>query len=189
MTLRDLLTRRNLIAGCCVLLGALVVGGYFLFRRAPRVRMETYVPANVLAFVQIDSLADLVDGLTHTRAWRELAPVLGISSQLQQVGTVADLIGRSGLGPDEAVVAGRAQFAIAVTGIQSQTGETDEGAFIHLKPLFCIIIETHTGPDSAARLVRDRASIIAERIYGGSVVEHTDSYQGLAMRVFEGPGT
>ena len=159
-----------------------------MFRRAHRERMEKYVPANVLAFVQIDSLSDLVDGLTHTKAWRELAPVLGISSQLQQVGTVADLIGRSGLGPDEAVVAGRAQFAIAVTGIQSQTGETDEGAFIHLKPLFCIIIETHTGPDTAARLVRDRASIIAERIYGGSVVEHSDSYQGSAMRVFEGPG-
>jgi len=189
MTLRDLLTRRNLIAGGCLLLGALIIGGFFVFRRAHRVRMEKYVPADVLAFVQIDSLADLVDGLTHTKAWRELAPVLGISSQLQQVGTVADLIGRSGLGPDEAVVAGRAQFAIAVTGIQSQTGETDEGAFIHLKPLFCIIIETHTGPDTAVRLVRDRASIIAERIYGGSVVEHTDSYQGTALRVFEGPGT
>ena len=189
MTLRDLLTRRNLIAGCCLLLGALIIGGFVVFRRAHRAPMEKFVPANALAFVQIDSLADLVDGLTHTKAWRELAPVLGISSQLQQVGTVADLIGRSGLGPDEAVVAGRAQFAIAVTGIQSQAGESDEGAFIHLKPLFCIIIETHTGPDTAARLVRERASIIAERIYGGSVVEHTDSYQGSAMRVFEGPGT
>jgi hypothetical protein len=151
--------------------------------------MERYVPAKVLAFVQIDSLADLVDGLTHTKAWRELAPVLGISSQLQQIGSVADLIGRSGLGPDEAVVSGRAQFAIAVTGIESKAGETDEGAFIHLKPLFCIIIETHMAPDTAARLVRDRASIIAERIYGGSVVEHSDSHQGSAMRVFEGPGS
>jgi len=151
--------------------------------------MERYVPANVLAFVQIDSLADLVDGLTHTKAWHELAPVLGISSQLRQIGSVADLIGRTGLGPDEAVVAGRAQFAIAVTGIQSQAGETEDGAFIHLKPLFCIIIETHMAPETAARLVRDRASIIAERIYGGSVVEHSDSHQGSIMRVFEGPGT
>lgn len=188
MTLRDSLTRRNVIVGCCLLVAALVLGGFLMFRRGQRANMEKYVPADVLAFVQIDSLADLVDGLTHTRAWRELAPVLGISSQLRQVGTVADLIGRSGLGPDEAVVAGRAQFAIAVTGIQSQAGETDEGTFIHLKPLFCIIIETHMGPGTAARLVRDRASIIAERIYGGSVTEHSDSYQGSAMRVFEGPG-
>lgn len=151
--------------------------------------MEKYIPADALAFVQIDSLADLVDGLTHTKAWQELAPVLGISSQLRQVGSVADLIGRSGFGPDEAVVAGRAQIAIAVTGIESKTGETADGPFLHLKPLFCLVIETHTGPDTAARLVRNRASIIAERIYGESIVEHSDSHEGIALRVFEGPGS
>jgi hypothetical protein len=171
------------------LLGALVLGGFFMLRRVQRVSMEKYVPADVLAFVQIDSLGDLVDGLTHTKAWRELAPVLGISSQLRQVGSVADLIGRSGFGPDEAVVGGRAQFAIVITGIESQTGETEEGPFIHLKPLFCVIIETHTRPETASRLVRDRASIIAERIYGETIAEHSDSYQGSAMRVFEGPGS
>src|SRR5215813_8813121 len=136
MTLRDLLTRRNLIACSSLLLVALILGGFFVFRRVHRIRMETYVPANVLAYVEIDSLTDLVDGLTHTKAWRELAPALGMSSQIRQVGLVADLIGRSGFGPDEAVVAGRAQYAVAITGIESNAGQSDEGPFIHLRPHF-----------------------------------------------------
>src|SRR5438270_10225658 len=109
----DLLTRKNLIISASTLIAALLVSGFFLLRRPARVSMDRYAPSDSLALVEIDSLTDLVDGMTHTKAWRELGPVLGLSSQLSQVGFVADLIGRSGLGPDEAVVAGRAQFAIA----------------------------------------------------------------------------
>ncbi len=189
MNLRGALTRKNIIIGSSVLIVGLVVAGFFVLRRAPRVAMERYVPADALAFVEIDSLADLVDGLTNTKAWRELAPVLGLSSQLRQVGLVTDLIGRSGMGPDEAVVAGRAQYAIAITGIESNTGETDEGPYLHLKPAFALIIETHTKPDTAARLVRERASMIAQRIYGESVLEHSDDYRGSQLLIFDGPGT
>ena len=189
MMLRDSLSRKNIIIACLVLVVALVAAGLFALRRAPRALMERYVPADALAFMEIDSLADLVDGLTNTRAWSELAPVLGLSSQIRQVGLVTDLIGRSGLGPDEAVVAGRAQFAIAITGIESNTGETDEGPYIHLKPSFALIIETHTNPETASRLVRGRASMIAQRIYGESVVEHSDDYRGVQLLIFEGPGT
>jgi hypothetical protein len=188
MTLRGALTRKNILVGSSLACIGLVVAGFFVLRRAPRVAMERYVPSDALAYAEIDSLTDLVDGLTSTTAWRELAPVLGLSSQLQQVGFVTDLIGRSGLGPDEAVVAGRAQYAIAITGIESETGETDEGPYLHLKPAFALIIETHTTPETAARLVRERAWIIAQRIYGEGVVEHSDDYRGSRLRVFEGPG-
>ena len=148
--------------------------------------MEGYAPADALAFVEIDSLADLVDGFTSTRAWRELGPVLGLSSQLKQVGLVADLIGRSGLGPDEAVLAGRAQLAIAITGLDSEAGETDEGPYLHLKPRFAVIIETHMKPDSATRLVRQRAPIVAQRIYGESVTQVSEDYHGSQLLIFSG---
>ena len=171
-----------------MLLVCLIIGGFFILRRPARVAMERYVPADALAFVEIGSLADLVDGLTGTQAWRELAPVLGLSSQLQQVGLAADLVGRSGLGPDEAVVAGRAQLAIAITAIESDAGETDEGPYLHLKPAFALVIETHTSNETAARLVRDRALIIAQRIYGETVIGRTEGYQGSELRIFEGPG-
>ncbi len=179
---------KNIIIASCILIAGLVVAGIFVLRRPHRVVMERYAPADTLAFGEIDSLPDLLDGLTNTKAWRELAPVLGISSQLRQLGSVADLIGRSGLGPDEAVAAGRAQYAIAITGVESNSGETDEGPFLHLKPDFALIIETHTKPETAARLVRERAAMIAQRIYGEAVVEGVDEHQGAELRVFDGPG-
>jgi hypothetical protein len=188
MKLRDSLTRRNTIIASLVLAAGLVVAGFFVLRRAPHVAMERYAPANVLAFLEVDSLADLVDGLTHTKAFRELAPVLGLSSQLGQVGSIADLIGRTGLGPDEAIAAGRAQYAIAVTGFESNAGETDEGAYIHFKPHFALIIETHMKPETAARLVRERAPTIAGRLYGESAVEATDDYHGAQVLIFRGAG-
>ncbi len=189
MKLRDSLTRRNIIIASSVFAVGLIVAGFFVLRRTPRVAMERYAPARTLAFVEVDSLADLVDGLTHTKAWRELAPVLGLSSQLGQIGFVSDLIGRTGLGPDEAVVAGRAQYAIAITGIESNAGETDEGAYIHLKPHFALIIETHVKPETAARLVRERAPTVAERIYGESVAKDTEVYYGTEVVIFRGPGS
>jgi hypothetical protein len=189
MKLRNSLTRRNIVVGSAVLGVVLVVAGFFILRRPPRVAMDRYVPADALAFVEINSLADLVDGLTSTKAWRELAPLLGLSSQLRQVGILADLIGRSGLGPDEAVVAGRAQYAIAITGIESKAGETDDGAYIHLKPDFTLIVETHMKPETAARLVRGRASMIAQRIYGEKFVELSDDYHGSQLLIFQGPET
>lgn len=188
MRLPESLTRKNKIIAVSVLIVGLIVAGYLVLRRPPRVAMERYVPADALAFLEIDSLANLVDGLTSTRAWRDLAPVLGLSSQLQQIGLIADLVGRSGFGPDEAVVAGRAQIAIAITGIESEAGKTDEGPYLHLRPKFALIIETHMSQESAARLVRDRSALIAQRIYGESVVEHTDEYRDSQVRVFEGQG-
>lgn len=151
--------------------------------------MDRDVPANVLAFIEVDSLGDLVEGLTSTKAWRELAPVLGLSSQLRQLGLVTDLIGRTGFGPDEAVIAGRAQYAIAITGIEAKANETEQGAYIHLKPNFVLIIETHGKPETASRLVSERASLIAQKLYGESVIEHTDDYRGSTLVVFQGPET
>src|SRR5262249_21770796 len=96
--------------------------------------MEKYVPATALGDLEIDSIPEVLDGLTGTRAWRNVGAALGLSSQLRDVGTAAELIGRTGLGPDEAVVAGRAQFALAVTDLESETGETPEGPLLHFKP-------------------------------------------------------
>ena len=183
---RDSLTRRNKIIAASVLAVGLIVGGYFALRRAPRVDMVRYVPAEALAFVEIDSLADLADGLTSTNAWREIGPALSLSSQLRQMGFFADLMGRTGLGPDEAVLVGRAQYAIAVTGVEAQAGENEEGPYLHLKPDFALIIESHLKPQAAARLVQDRVLLIAQKIYGESVAEETDDYRGSRLLIFHG---
>jgi Protein of unknown function (DUF3352) len=187
MRLRESFTRKNIIVAAVILALGLAAAAYLVLRRPERAHMERYVPAAALAFMEIDNLPDLVDGLTDTKAWREIAPALGLSSQLRQLGFTSDLIGRTGVGPDEAVVAARAQYAIALTEVGAETGATEEGPYIHFKPRFALVIETHAKPETAARLVRERASIIAQRIYGGSVVEDSESYQGSALLVFHGP--
>ncbi|MGA9769095.1 MAG: hypothetical protein WBV94_08650 [Blastocatellia bacterium] len=189
MKLRDLLTRTNIILAAALLLIVAAVAMYFTLRRPPRVAMERYVPASVLAYMEIDNLSDLVDGLTDTKAWRELAPALGLSSQIRQLGFISDLVGRTGLGPDEAVVAGRAQFALALTGVDAETGEGEDGPYVHFKPRIALVVETHANPETAARIVRERASIIAQRIYGASVAEEDQDYQGVQLFTFRGPNS
>jgi hypothetical protein len=187
MSFRDSLTRKNIILASIVLALGLSALAYLALRRPQRINMERYVPATSLAFIEVDNLPDLVDGLTDTKAWREVAPVLGLSSQLRQLGFTSDLIGRTGIGPDEAVVAARAQYALALTGVDAETGATDDGPFINFKPRFALVVETHAPPETAARLVRERASIIAERIYGSSVIKDFEDYQGRELLIFHGP--
>lgn len=186
MKLRERFTQKKILLTLIVLLAALGVACYFALRRPPRVAMERYVPATALAFIEINNLTDVIDGLTNTKAWRELAPTLGLSSQLRQIGLGADLISRTGFGPDEAVVAGRAQYAIALTSLEAETGATDEGPYLHFKPRFALVAQTHAKPETAARLVRDRVQILARRIYGESASTQTEDYFGSEVLTFRG---
>jgi hypothetical protein len=149
--------------------------------------MERYVPASALGFVEIDSASDLIDGLTDTKTWRELAPVLGLSSQLRQIGLAAELMGGTGLGPTEAVVAARAQYAIALMGIDASGGATDEGPYIDFKPRFVLIAETHAEPEAVSTLLKERASFLARRVYGESVVEDSRDHYGSPLMIYYGP--
>jgi hypothetical protein len=189
MNPRAWLTRKNLVIAIVLLTVLAATACYFALRRPAHVAMERYVPAASLAFLEIDNLADLADGLTNTQAWRELGPAFGLSSQLRQIGLMTDLVGRTGLGPDEAVLAGRAQLAVALTDVGAETGQTDEGPYLHFKPRLALIIETHASPAAAARLVNERAIIVAQRIYGMAVGQEEQEYQGARLLVFRGAQT
>ncbi len=181
------MTRRNLLLVAALLVVAIAVSTYFALRRPARVAMERYIPATALAFIEVENLPDVLDGLTDTRAWRELAPALGVSSQLRQLGTASDLVGRTGLGPDEAVVAGRAQYALALTGFEAEAGNTPEGPFLHLKPRVALIIETHAEHEVADRIVRQRAAMFAQRIYSEPAAQSEEDYFGTRLLIFQGP--
>jgi len=68
MNPRDWLTRRNLILAAVLLTIIVATACYFALRRPAPVAMERYVAASSLAFIQINNVADVVDGLTNTRA-------------------------------------------------------------------------------------------------------------------------
>jgi hypothetical protein len=182
-----LLTRRNSLIALGIVVPALAVAAYFALRRPPRAQMERYAPASALAFIEIDDLSRILDGLADTKAWQELAPALGLSSQLKQISWAADLMGRTGIGPEELVLASRAQYAICITGLDAETGATHAGPYIHFKPRFAIIAETHAKPEAVSRLVRERASILAQSIYGESAVEEWQDHLGTQLLLFHGP--
>jgi len=184
MNIRKWFTRQNLLISIVLVALLFLTAGYFLFRRPPRVDMTPYIPATALAVIEIDNLSDLLDGLTSTRAWQELAPLLGLSSQLRQLGSGIDLMSRSGLGPDEVVIAGRAQYAVVVTGIETGTQATDEGVSLNLKPRFALLVETHASAEKTAKLANERVSIIANRMFGDGTTQESLNYEGTPLLIF-----
>jgi Protein of unknown function (DUF3352) len=185
MKLGDALTRKNIIIASAALAIALVAVGYFVLRRPPRAQMERYVPATALAFIEFDNLTTIVDGLTGTTAWRELAPALDLSGRIEMASEVADLMGRIGLGSDEMVAAGRAQFVIALMGIGGKAEQSEEGASLHLKPQFALIVETHSSARTAERLARQWSARFARRIYK-EATEEAEDYMGSRLTIFHG---
>lgn len=186
MEFRRLRSRKNILILIITLALVFLTMGYFFFRKPTLVSMDRYVPANALAYIEINSLTDLLEGLTDTQAWNEIAPVLGLSSQLKQIGSGIGLMSSTGLGPDEVVVAGRAQYAVVVTDIDAGTGATDEGVYLNVKPRFALVVETHTSAEKAAKLVTDRAAIIARRIFGEATKEESTNYSGTRIMTFRG---
>jgi hypothetical protein len=149
--------------------------------------MDRYVPASALAYVEINNLADLVGGLTDTKAWQELAPALGIPDKITRAGLAADLMGRTGLGRDEAVIAGRAQFAFVLTGLEAEVGVSEEGGSLHFKPRIAAIVETHSNSGTARRLAEEQATALARRIYGEATAGERRDYFGAQILTFPGP--
>lgn len=186
MEFRRLLSPKNIVIFIVALALIGLTAGYFIFRKPHPVPMDKYAPANALAYIEINSLTDVLDGLTDTKAWNEIAPVLGLSSQLKQLGSGIGLMSSTGLGPDEVVIAGRAQYAIVVTDIDAGTGSSEEGVYLNVKPRFALVAETHTSMEKAAKIASERASIIARRIFGDATKEESSNYAGTRIMTFRG---
>lgn len=186
MEFRRFLSRKNIVILIITLALSFFTVGYFVFRKPQPLPMDKYAPANALAYIEINSLTDVLDGLTDTQAWNEIAPVLGLSSQLKQLGSGIGLMSSTGLGPDEVVVAGRAQYSIVVTDIDAGRSVSEESFDLNVKPRFALIVETHTSPEKAAKLVADRAAIIAKRIFGDATKEQSSDYSGIRLMIFRG---
>jgi hypothetical protein len=186
MEFRRLLSPKNIVIFIVALVLIFLTTGYFIFRKPQPVPMDKYAPATALAYIEINSLTDVLDGVTDTKAWNEIAPVLGLSSQLKQLGSGIGLMSNTGLGPDEVVIAGRAQYAVVVTDIDAGTGANEDGVYLNVKPRFALIAETHTSAEKATKIVNDRASIIARRIFGDATKEESTNYAGTRLMTFRG---
>lgn len=157
-----------------------------MFMAPQRVDMARYAPEAAMLFVEIDSLPDLAGGLTGSDAWRELAGPMGLSSQLDYAGPVAELLGRFEVGPDDAVALGRAQFAVVVTGLEAGAEAGDEPAIV-VRPRFALVVKTHTSSSRTRSAAASRLPLLARRAYGEQAPIEESEYSGASLSIARGP--
>ena len=177
---------RLVLAGSAVAL-AVVVLAWWLLRPRPHVDMATFAPEASALFIELDSLPNVAEGLTGSDAWARLARPLGLSSQLDYAGPVSEILGRIEMGPEDAVVLGRSQFAVVVMNLTAGAeGDAESGALV-IRPRFALVIKTHSGAAAAERIARDRMPLLARKAYGSEVPISDVAGPGDRMTMAQGP--
>ena len=145
-----------------VFLALLLVLAVWVWWNYPRkVNMTAYVPADALVYIEANDLPDIATGVISTDAWKALAPAAGIRSNLGNIGWLSRLASWTGIGPADAVVLSRAQIAVAVLGLEA----ADAGDTLKIKPIYAVVVESHTGEGRLQSAVEKRVGDFARRAY------------------------
>ncbi|HEX6623616.1 MAG TPA: hypothetical protein VF064_07875, partial [Pyrinomonadaceae bacterium] len=130
--------RKLLIVAAALVLAAV---GWLWWNRVVKVDMAAYVPGDSLIYVEANDLPRVLDGLTSTSAWRELAPAGRVRTDYERGVKLSGFAAATGIGPGDWVVLARAQLAVAVLGFDA-AAEPD--ATLKFKPRLALVAETHT---------------------------------------------
>ena len=128
--------------------------------------MAQYVPAEGLAFVEVNDFAAAANGLTQTEAWRTLAGALDAPPHLTPNRWLISLARWTGIGPVDALLVARSQIALVFT--QAQATERDNT--LTIKPVAALVVETHTSQRKMTPVIEERIAQFAERAYGQPTV-------------------
>jgi hypothetical protein len=165
--------RRVALAG--LLLVLLLAGGWLYSRRVARVEMAAYVPESALGYVEVNDLPRLAGRLTSTDAWERLAPAYGLPESVRWAGWLGSAARWTGVGTREAVLLARAQFAVAVTGIEVRGEE--------VRPRVAFLIESHGDAQALKNVIAERLPQLATRAYSQPQQEATE-YAGVPVTVY-----
>ena len=83
-------SRKRWILAALIIL-SLAVAGWIYTHRVKPVDMASYAPETALGYLEINNWPKLVDNLTSTKAWRELAPAYGVPEGLDYFGKIGSL--------------------------------------------------------------------------------------------------
>src|SRR5262245_64669326 len=116
-------SRKRIILASLIIL-SLAVGAWIYARRPKPVVMASYAPETALGYLEINNWPQLIDNLTSTEAWRELAPAYGIPKELDYFGKIGmwpfgDWIARM-TGRGEAAMHARSHFTLEITGPEAR---------------------------------------------------------------------
>jgi hypothetical protein len=126
-----------------VLLVVIIVvgsGAWLYWNRVAPSDLAVWAPADSLAYVEVNDLSALAEGVQETQAWKSLGPLLGAPSQLATSKSLVRIARWTGIGSADAVMFARAQAAVVFSGAEG----TQDGSTLVIKPLLTLIIETHT---------------------------------------------
>ena len=154
---------------------------YTFWPKRPKVEMPRYAPASALIYLEVKDVPDLLNGLTSTIAWKQLAPALGLSSQLNYLGDIGSFAAATGLGSQEAVVLARAQIALVVTSIEAKGEE--------VTPRIALIVKTHSNKEQATAIADRRVAALAKSKYGPDARPVQSEYAGAQVTTYTKPGT
>ncbi|MGQ0763610.1 MAG: hypothetical protein ACT4OT_16565 [Acidobacteriota bacterium] len=150
-----------------LLLVLVAFGAAWLFwNRAPRAEMSAYVPAESLAFIEVNDVMGVANGITGTEAWRVLGPPLGAPSHLIPYSWSIKLARWTGIGSAEAVLLSRSQFGLFFTQAQA----TESANTLTIKPLAALVIETHTTQGRMKTVLEKHVGQFAQRSFGGASI-------------------
>ncbi|MEP6924193.1 MAG: hypothetical protein ABI954_06995 [Pyrinomonadaceae bacterium] len=158
-------------------LAAILAAVWIVWQRPLPIDMATDVPAETLCYFEADNLPKILQSLTNTEAWRELAPVNGVEKDLSNFGWLSQTLADASLGSTETLTFGRAQIAVALMGI----GTVDRGASLKIRPQFAVVIETKSS--RANNFVDTSVSDFARRQFGEIRIEKKET-DGAAWTIF-----
>ena len=174
-------SRKRLILALLIIL-PLAAGGWIYARRPKPIVIASYVPEAALGYLEVNNWPQMVDNLTSTKAWRELAPAYGIPEELNYLGKAGlwywgDWIARI-TGRGETAMLARSQFAVVITGLEVR-GE-------QVKPRMALIAETHSDVDSLREAAEKRLSQLATTAFG-RFVKQSGEYSGVPFAIWRAP--
>ena len=164
---------------------------WLYWNRPRRAEMATYVPADCLAFVEVDDLVEVAGGIGSSEAWTKLAAPLGASSSLLSNRWFIRLARWTGIGSADAVLLARSQLAVVFTGTEASQADTT----LTIKPLTTLVIETHTSQqrmrsvlenhiEEFARSRYRQPSLVRKQIDGVDLVEWSTSSGSSLVTAF-----
>lgn len=163
-----------------LILSFLVIAAIWIWWSQPRiVDMATYVPGDTVVYLELNSALKLANSIEQNDTWQALAPSMGLPAKAS--GGFQSFLAHVGIGPADAVIFSRAQFALSVVGInQIQTEDT-----LRVRPEVALVVETHTSSWRTRPVVRKaiqqlasfayKQSTCAERAGNSNFVECTES--------------
>jgi hypothetical protein len=156
---------RRLIPFLLILI--LISGLWIWWNQPKKVDMASYVPADALLYLEVNSLPQVANGLTRSDGWKALSEPAGIKSKFGNAGWLSRLANWTGIGSTDTIVFSRMQVAAVVMGVAAAgSGET-----LNVKPRVALIVETHAGENRTLVSIEKHVGNFARRAYTDPRIE------------------